>query len=72
LSGPLRVAVTRAGNVALTFSRGRRYANLECDEDGDVILTLTDRATYDEAEALVVTGEHPSVLATRIQNFLER
>lgn len=72
LSGPPQVAVTRAGNVALTFSRDRRYANLECDSDGDVVLTLTDRATDDEAEAIVVTGERPSVLATRIQTFLER
>lgn len=72
LSGPLRVAVTRAGNVALTYSRERRYANLECDSDGDVVLTLTDRATDDEAEATMVTGERPSVLAARIQTFLER
>lgn len=72
LSGPPRVAVTRSGNVALTFSRDRRYANLECDSDGDVVLTLTDRSTDDEAEAVVVTGERPRVLATRIQTFLER
>lgn len=72
LSGPPRVAVTRSGNVALTFSRDRRYANLECDSDGDVVLTLTDRSTDDEAEAFVVTGERASVLATRIQTFLER
>lgn len=72
LNGPLRVAVTRTGNVALTFGRDRRYANLECDSDGNVVLTLTDRSTDAEAEAIVVTGAHPSVLATRIQTFLER
>lgn len=72
LTGPLRVAVTRAGNVALTYRRDRRYANLECDSDGDVVLTLTDRARDDEGEAVVVTGKRPSMLATRIQRFLER
>ena len=64
-------AVSQSGELTLTFFRDRRYAVLSADEEGELVLTLTDRASNEEAEAEVV---QPSVddLKARIRGFLER
>jgi hypothetical protein len=64
-------AVSQSGEVTLTFIRGRRYAVLCADEEGELVLTLTNRASNEEAQAEVV---QPSVedLQARIRGFLER
>lgn len=51
---PDRVAITRSSGVAVTFARGRRYSIFECDAEGDVVLTLTDRASDREADTYLV------------------
>jgi hypothetical protein len=68
---PERVAVTRSGNVAITFVRVRRYATLECDADGDVVLAFSDRKVSEEAVAKVVTDTVAGALAHQIRSFLE-
>ncbi|MBN1609407.1 MAG: hypothetical protein JW940_22445 [Polyangiaceae bacterium] len=68
---PDRIAVTRSGGIACTLVRGRRYAILDCDSDGDIVLTLTDRTTEDEADTLLVTLEAFPEVADRIEGFLE-
>lgn len=61
--------VTRIGEAVLTFINGRKYAVLTADNDGDLILTLTDRASNDEADAEVMLGDI-ALLASRIGKFL--
>ncbi len=68
---PERVVVARSGNVAITFVNNRRYATLECDSDGDVVLALTDRSGPGEATAVVVTDSAASDLSRQIRSFLE-
>jgi hypothetical protein len=51
---PDRVAVTRSGSIAISFLGGRRFGIFECDEDGDAVLTLTDRKEDREADTYVV------------------
>lgn len=51
---PDRVAITRSAGVAITFARGRRYSIFECDAEGDVVLTLTDRVSDREADTYMV------------------
>jgi len=48
------VAITRSAGVAITFARGRRYSIFECDAEGDVVLTLTDRVSDREADTYMV------------------
>jgi hypothetical protein len=66
-----RTAVTRTGEAVLTFIRDRKYAVLTADNDGDLILTLTDRGSDDEAEAEVILGDVAAV-ASKIRGFLGR
>lgn len=69
---PARVAVTRSSCVALTFARDRRYAIFECDADGDVVLTLTDRTREDEeADTSVVGQGEERAHLERAARFLE-
>jgi hypothetical protein len=68
---PDKIAVTRSGSIACTLVRGRRYAIFDCDSDGDIVLTLTDRTTEDEADTLLVTLESFPGVADRIKGFLE-
>lgn len=65
-----RVAVTRSGNVAITFISERRYAIFECDADGDVVLTLTDRMHDGEADTYVVEPGHESKYLVQVAHFL--
>ena len=66
-----RTSVTRSGEPVLTFIRDRRYAILTADADGDMVLTLTDRAATDEADAEVVNPD-VGALADRIRGYLEQ
>jgi hypothetical protein len=66
-----RTAVTRSGEAVITFIYGRKYAILTADADGDLVLTLTDRASDDEAEAEVVASDM-EILSAKIRGFLER
>jgi hypothetical protein len=65
-----RSAVSQSGEATLTFIRGRRYAVLCADEEGELVLTLTDRASNEEAEAEVVVPDVEDLRA-RIRRFLE-
>ena len=47
---------------------GRRFAILERDEDGDIVVTLTDRSVNTEADAWVMTPGDGTVL--RVVKFL--
>lgn len=66
-----RTAVSRTGDAVLTFIQGRRYAVINADADGELVLTLTDRSSTEEAEAAVLTPNVENLLA-RIKGFLER
>ena len=72
LGAPARVgfAVTRRGDVVLTFFFGRRCANLRCDHDADVELTLIDPESDTETTPISVVHETPSEMALRIQKFM--
>jgi len=61
---------TRSGSRALTFIRGRRFATLECDQDSDIVGTLSDRSRDEEAETWIVDPTNISESLTRIQTFL--
>ena len=61
---------TRAGSRALTFICRRRFATLECDPDGDIVGTLSDRSADEEAETWLVDSTHIQESLTRIQRFL--
>lgn len=63
------VSKTRSGGLAITFVNGRRYAVFEQDSDGDVVLTLTDRAQDAEADASVEIGQETAFLE-RASRFL--
>jgi hypothetical protein len=63
-------AVTRSGEVILTFSRGRRYAIVNADADGDLVLTLTDRATNKEADARVLDAGSIHTVPAVVAGFL--
>ena len=63
-------SVSRSGEAFLTFVRGRRYAILKADADGDLVLTLTDRSTEDEAEVAVIETAAIVSLPKRIAAFL--
>jgi hypothetical protein len=64
-----RTVVTEKGGVVLTFIAARRYAILTADPDGDLVLTLTDRASSEEADVEVVDTDVPT-LVERIRHFL--
>jgi len=66
---PNRVYATRAGTIACSFSRERKYAILECDED--VILTLTDRSRDTSGDNYQVVTSELFGVPSRIQRFLE-
>lgn len=67
---PNRVSITRSASVSITFWRERRYAIFECDQDGDTVLTLTDRSRDEEAEAEIVDPEQESLALVRARRFL--
>jgi acetylornithine deacetylase/succinyl-diaminopimelate desuccinylase-like protein len=64
-----RTVVTEKGGVVLTFIAARRYAILTAEPDGELVLTLTDRESSEEADAEVVDGD-VSALAERMRRFL--
>lgn len=64
-----RASVTQGGGVSHTFFRGRRFAVVEADPDGEVIVTLTDRASFQETYTDLF-DDSLSVLAARILKFL--
>jgi len=66
-----RVAVTRSSCVAVTLMRGRRYAIFECDTDGDVVLTLTDRTLEGEADTYVIEQGQEKAHLEKAAHFLE-
>ncbi len=66
-----RVSVTRSAAVAITFIRVRRYGIFECDSDGDVVLTLTNRANDEEADAYVVAPGQEKAHLEKALSFLE-
>ena len=68
---PSRIAVTTTGSIACTFIHGRRYAIFTCDQDGDIVLTLTDRSSDAEAEAWMVNTSAADALAKTVRGFLE-
>jgi hypothetical protein len=65
-----RSSVTRLGEAVMTFFSGRKYAILTADNDGELILTLTDRGSDNEADAEVV-GSDVAVLVEKIRSFLQ-
>lgn len=68
---PQRVHATRSGSIACSFFKELRYAVLECDEDGDIILTLTDRSRDESADDYFVVTSALYDVPRRIQRFLE-
>lgn len=68
---PDRVAITRSSGVAITFARGRRYSIFECDAEGDVVLTLTDRASDREADTYMVDSGDEAGSLEKATRFLE-
>lgn len=68
---PDRVAATRSSCIAVTFMRGRRYAIFECDTDGDVVLTLTDRTREAEADTFVIERGLEKAHLEKAAHFLE-
>lgn len=67
---PDRVAVARSGNVAISFFRERRFGIFECDEDGDTVLTLTDRDDDHEADTYVVEPGQERLYVARTARFV--
>lgn len=67
---PDRTDVSRYGSVVFTFHRDVRFAIYECDIDGDIVLTLTDRGSDNEANVKVLsaTALDPSIQTA--QDFL--
>jgi hypothetical protein len=61
---PQKTAVSRDGSVVFTFYRDLRFAIYECDSDGDVVLTLTDRGSDAEASVNVMK---PTAVSSSIQ-----
>jgi hypothetical protein len=67
---PDRVAVARSGTIAISFFRGRRFGIFECDEDGDTVLTLTDRDDDREADTYVVEPGQERMYVARTARFV--
>ena len=65
-----RIPATRAGSLAITYAEGRRFAILECDADGDIVVTLTDRASDAEADAWVIAPGAVKKNLDRVVKFL--
>jgi len=65
-----KVATTRSGSIVVTQHVERRFAVFECDGDGDVVLTLSDRASDNEADAFVVTNSSVVETWRQILKFL--
>jgi hypothetical protein len=69
-SCPNRVAVAASGSVHFYFIRDRKIASFECDSDGDVVLTLSDRSRDSEAEAHLVTQTTAQSAMARVLEFI--
>lgn len=69
---PHRLTVASSGSVHFYFMRDRRIASFECDADGDIILTLSDRSLDVEAEAYVVTDVAAQSAFSKVLEFIRK
>lgn len=67
---PSRIAVTRSQGISVAFAEGRRFAIFDCDCEGDLILTLTDRSSDTEANAYAVAPEDVEQHLDQVKKFL--
>lgn len=67
-----RVNVSLTGSIHFHFIKDRRLATLEFDEDGDVMLTPSDRSRDEEAEAYEVALAQPESVMIRVLDFLRK
>ena len=66
--GATIASVPRTYCIVITFAKERRYATFECDEDGDVVLTMSDRTQDVEAEACMVElGQEESAIRRAVR-----
>jgi hypothetical protein len=69
---PHRLTVASSGSIHFYFIRDRKIASFECDVDGDIILTLSDRSQDVEAEAYVVTDVAPQSALSKVLEFIRK
>jgi hypothetical protein len=67
------VTTSAIGGIALTFANGPRIAMLECDNDGDIVAMLSDRAVDQDAETWILDSDIDTsipIALRRIQAFV--
>ena len=67
---PDRIVRSRGGGIAFIFLAKTRYAMLESDEDGVLVVLLSDRSTDSEAETWVVASGELTEAVRKIRTFV--
>jgi len=69
---PAKIMPSVEGGICFLFVSGNKYADIECDNDGDIIAGMSDRTN--EPVIWSVTNNREGVMQSieRIKNFLEQ
>ena len=59
------------GGLSLLFVNGDKYADIECDNDGDVLVGMSDRTGDPELWELNLEGNNLNTTVDRIREFLK-